>query len=364
MGHHDVSQSMNHAHVVIMAGGAGTRFWPLSRRARPKQLLPLTSSGETLLGATVRRVRQLVPADRILIVTSEPLLDPTRQACPDIPADNVLAEPVGRNTAPCVGWAACHVRRRDPDGIMAVLPSDHHVGDEAAFAALVRASLDAARQNTLVTVGIRPDRPETGYGYIEMGEDLGDGVFRARRFVEKPNRARAEQFLAAGRFLWNSGMFFFQAGTVLEAIRQHLPGLADGLALLDEAAAQGSEGTALRRVYPDLPAVSFDHGVMEKAEGVSVLPGDFGWSDLGSWTTAWELADKDDDGNASDGDVIALGSSGTYVKAPPGKVVALVGVDDLIVVDTEDALLIVPRDRTQDVRSVVDALRDRDDERL
>jgi mannose-1-phosphate guanylyltransferase len=358
-----VDEPMQHAYAVIMAGGAGTRFWPLSRSQRPKQLLPLAPGGETLLGATVRRAGEVLPPERILVVTSEALRAATLEACPELPSANILAEPVGRNTAPCVGWAACHVRRRDPDGILAVLPADHHVGDEAAFVGLLRACIQAAGDAGLVTVGVRPSRPETGYGYLEMGAEISDGVYQCRRFVEKPNLARAQQFLAAGRFLWNSGMFFFRADVILDAIGRHLPSLGEALTRIDAAAARGEEATALEEIYPQLPAVSIDHGVMEKADAVAVLPGDFGWSDLGSWTTAWELAAKDDDGNATSTELVAIDASGSFVEAREGKLVALLGVSDLVVVDTDDALLIVPRSRAQEVRRVVDALRAKDDQR-
>lgn len=364
MGPGDVNEPMEHAYVVIMAGGSGTRFWPLSRRKRPKQLLPLAPDGSTLLAATLRRALQLVPPERILVVTSEALRDATVEALPELPAGNVLAEPTGRNTAPCVGWAASHVRRRDPDGRLAILPADHHVGDEKAFVQVVRASLAAAHDGSLVTVGLRPSRPETGYGYIELGDDEVDqGVYRARRFVEKPNRTRAEQFFTSGRFLWNSGMFFFRADAILQAVNAHLPGLGEALARFDEAAAQGTEETLVREQYGSLPAVSIDHGIMEKVEEVLVVPGDFGWSDLGSWTTAWELAERDADDNAVPDGTIALESSGNYARVPEGKLVALIGVDDLVVVDTEDALLVVPRDRAQEVRRVVEALREAEDDR-
>ncbi|MFW6067390.1 MAG: mannose-1-phosphate guanylyltransferase [Myxococcota bacterium] len=359
-----MSDTIEHAHVVVMAGGSGTRFWPLSRRQRPKQLLPLSTDGSSLLGATIRRARHAVPPERILVVTSEPLREATVAAVPELPAENILAEPVGRNTAPCVGWAASHVQRRDPDGVLAVLPADHHIGDEAAFAEVVRRSLAAARGGELVTVGLQPKRAETGYGYIELGEELEPGLFRARRFVEKPNRTRAEQFLASGRFLWNSGMFFFRADAILASIRTHLPGLGEALAGFEQAAAEGREAEAVNAGYGALPAVSIDHGVMEKADGVLVVPGDFGWSDLGSWTTAWELAERDGQQNALPADAVALESTGNYVRAREGKLVALLGVDDLVVVDTEDALLVVPRDQAQEVRRVVEALRERDDERL
>ncbi|MGB8332842.1 MAG: sugar phosphate nucleotidyltransferase, partial [Polyangiales bacterium] len=202
-----------------------------------------------------------------------------------------------------------------------------------------------------------------GYGYIEVGSELDPGVFRARRFVEKPNRQRAEQFVASGSFLWNSGMFFFLAARILEAIDQHLPGLGRELQRYDEAAKAGREAALIEATYAELPAVSIDHGIMEKVSAVSVVPGSFGWSDLGSWTSAWELAPRDDQANVLPQDGIAVNASGNYVIAPDGKLVVLVGVDDLVVVDAGDALLVVPRNRAQDVRDVVAKLRDRDDAR-
>lgn len=355
------------AWAVIMAGGSGTRFWPLSRKARPKQLLALGGSERSLLAETVDRIRPLIPPERVIVVTAEHLADATRADLPDVPPENVLAEPAARNTAPCVGWAAAHVRRRDPNGLMAILAADHHVGDPDGFRAILERALGAARDGHLVTIGVTPTRPETGYGYLELGEAIGDGVFRARRFVEKPNRARAEQFLAARNYLWNSGMFFFRAGAILDAIATHLPGLGAALARFDEAARSGGELAAVRAEYGSLPSISIDHGVMEKAAEVAVVPGDFGWNDVGSWTTAWELAPKDAQGNAVSGghadDAVLVDAENNYVRAAGGKIVALVGVDDLVVVDTPDALLVVKRDRAQDVRAVVEALkaRKRDD---
>jgi mannose-1-phosphate guanylyltransferase len=340
-----------HAWAVVMAGGAGTRFWPLSRRAKPKQLLPL--AGElSLLAATVRRIGPVIPPSRVLVVTAAHLVDASRKELPDVPAENFLAEPAPRNTAPCVGWAAEVVQDRDADGILAVLAADHHVTDEAAYVASVRTALAAAEGGALVTVGLKPTRPETGYGYLEVGEALGDGSHRALRFVEKPNRASAEEFVASGRFLWNSGQFFFRASAILEAIDTHLPALAAGLSAL-----RTSGPASIDDIFPGLPSISIDHGVMEKAEGVRVVPADFGWSDVGSWTTAWELAAKDAHENGvTDADAVLVDAEGCYVRARSGKIVALVGVKDLVVVDTEDALLIVPRERAQDVKLAVEAL--------
>lgn len=351
---------MTRAFTIVMAGGSGTRFWPLSRADRPKQLLPLAGGDEPLLAATVRRATRVSAPEDVLVVTSERLANATRDALPSVPRENVLAEPVGRNTAPCIGWAASRIARIDPDAVCAVLPADHHIAQEDAYAEVLRRAIDAASEGDIVTVGLRPSRAETGYGYIEMGEPLDEGVYRARRFVEKPNRQRAEQFLAAGTFLWNSGMFFFRARTILDAIRAHLPGLG---ATLDRlmAASLDDEGAVVRDVYPTLPDVSIDHGVMEKVKDVAVVPADFGWSDLGSFATAWELAPRDAHDNSLSPNAVAIDASGCFVRAPEGKIVALVGVSELVVVDTEDALLIVPRDRAQDVKKVVAALKERGD---
>ncbi len=351
------------AYAVIMAGGSGSRFWPLSRRSRPKQLLALGPDERSLLRATAERVWDVLPAERTLVVTSEELREQVERELPELAPGQILAEPVGRNTAPCIGWAATHVKRLDEDGIMAVLPADHYIGETDAYVETLRRGLEAATHGDYVTIGIRPARAETGYGYIEVGAELDPGVFRARRFVEKPNRRRAEQFVANGNFLWNSGMFFFLASRILEAIDLHLPGLAGELRRYDEAAKAGNEAAAVQQTYANLPAVSIDHGIMEKVSAVSVVPGSFEWSDLGSWTSAWELAPQDEHANVLPADGIAVDASGNFVAAPKGKLVALVGVDDLVVVDSGDALLIVPRERAQDVREVVAALRERGDER-
>ncbi|MFO0693153.1 MAG: mannose-1-phosphate guanylyltransferase [Polyangiales bacterium] len=347
-----------------MAGGSGTRFWPLSRKSRPKQLLPLGPTPDSLLAATVRRIAPLVPPERVLVVTSAALADAIAEDLPEVPRANILAEPMGRNTAPCVGWAAAVVARRDPRGVMMVLPADHHIGDVPSFLDVLERSVAAARGGGLVTVGIRPTRPETGYGYLEVGDEIASGVHRAVRFVEKPVRAKAEEFLAGGRHLWNSGMFFFRADVVRAAIASCLPEVSSLLDRYDAAAREGTEARTIAATYGDMPNVSIDHGVMEKAPNVLVVPGSFAWSDLGSFTTAWELSPKDDAQNAVPEGSVVVQSKGCYVSAPRQKLVALVGVEDLVVVDTEDALLVMPRQRDQDVREVVEALKQRNDPRL
>jgi len=355
--------NIDKAYAVIMAGGSGTRFWPLSRSTRPKQLLALGPDHRSLLRATAERVFGMVPAERTFVVTSVQLREQVEDELPELDPQQILAEPVGRNTAPCIGWAATHVKRLDEDAIMAVLPADHYIGETQAYLDTLRRGLEAATHGDYVTIGIRPTRAETGYGYIEVGSELDPGVFRARRFVEKPNRQRAAQFVASGNFLWNSGMFFFLASRILEAIDQHLPGLGQELKRYDEAASAGREAELVDETYPQLPAVSIDHGIMEKVSAVSVVPGSFEWSDLGSWTSAWELSPRDAHDNVLPKEGIALDARGNYASAPDGKLVVLVGVDNLVVVDAGDALLVMPKDRAQDVREVVAMLRERGDTR-
>lgn len=350
---------MSKVFAVIMAGGSGTRFWPASRARRPKQLLPLLGTEQTMLAATVERLSPLIEPTSVYVVTGAPLAAATREALPRVPAAQILSEPAARNTAPCIAWASATVARTDPDAVLAVLPADHHIGDEPAFRAVLAQAIDVARSGRVATVGVVPTRPETGYGYIELGDPIGAGDARAvARFVEKPDRARAEAYVAGGRHLWNAGMFFFRAKDMLSLVREHLPELADGVARIDAAAARGDEAAALAEIFPSLPKVSIDHGVMEKAKGLAVVPGSFGWNDVGSWQSAWELASKDADGNALPEGAVAIEARDNIVKLldNPKKAVALLGVSDLIVVDTGDALLVMPRERAQDVRDVVDAL--------
>ncbi len=347
-----------------MAGGSGTRFWPLSRKARPKQLLPL--AGETsLLHRTVARIAPIVPPERVLVVTSEALLAPSRAELPQLPQENFLAEPTGRNTAPCIAWAAATIRRRDPDGVLAVLAADQHVTDEDEYRAVCERAFAAAEGGALITVGIAPTRPETGYGWLELGAEVTPGVREVARFVEKPDLTKAEAYLAGGKHLWNGGQFFFRADAIAAAIETHLPELAAGIAAIDAAAARGDEAAEVRARYGTLPSISIDHGVMEHAAQVRCVVGDFGWSDVGSWTSAWELAPHDGSHNAvEEAQAVLIDAQGNYVRAPAGKVVALVGLEDLIVVDTPDALLVMPRSRAQDVRAIVTALQSKAPDRL
>lgn len=355
---------MHPIYVIIMAGGAGTRFWPLSRRARPKQLLALGRDPNVpLIAATARRIAPLTPPGRTVVVTGRALGEATRAALPEVPAENILLEPVGRNTAPCVGWAAAWVARRDPQAILCVLASDAYITDDAAFVKALELAAREAANGTIVTLGITPTRPETGYGYLHVGaETHAPGVFAVQAFVEKPDAARATAYVAGGQHLWNAGIFVFRADVMLAAIDEHLPALGEGLRALDAAAARGDEDAELSRRYASLPSVSIDVGVMERVGGVTVVPVDCGWSDVGSWQAAWELGARDQSDNVvrvAPERAVILDARGNIVVAPAGKTIAVIGVDDLVVVDTPDALLVVPRSRAQDVKKAVDALASR-----
>ena len=357
------ARAMPKVYAVVMAGGAGTRFWPASRALRPKQLLALAGdSEETLLAATVRRLAPLVTEDRVVVVTGEHLAEATAQAVPGVPRAQILCEPAPRNTAPCIAWATATIARMDPDALVAVLPSDHFIVNEEEFRRVLDCALQTAATGRVTTVGIVPTRPETGYGYIEVGDAIGGstGAKSVARFVEKPDRARAETFFAGGKHLWNAGMFFFRAKDMAALVEKHLPELAAGVSKIDEAARAGSETAVLKAVFPTLPSVSIDTGVMEKAGGLAVVPGEFGWNDVGSWQSAWELGAPDAAGNALSAGALAIDAKNNLVRSlgeGGKKVIALVGVNDLVVVETEDAILVIPRERAQDVRLVVDALK-------
>ena len=345
--------------VVVMAGGSGTRFWPLSRSRRPKQLLQF-AGGKSLLRATVERVAPMVPWSRILVVTVAEVAPAVAAELPELPAANLLVEPVGRDTAACVGAVAWRLAAEHPGAMMAVLPSDHVIGDAAALRRTLAAGAAAAfAHGALVTLGVRPTRPETGFGYLELGGEIapiaGQTVRRVVRFIEKPDRERAEAFAASGNHLWNAGMFVWTVAAIERAIRTHLPKLAAGLDALQTAAEGGTD-----RLYAELPRVSIDFGVMEKAADVLALPVDFAWSDIGSWPGLAEVLGGED--GVRIGDTLSLDSDGA-VLVSDGPLVAAIGVPDLVVVATPDAVLVVPKSQAQRVRELVERLRElsRDD---
>jgi mannose-1-phosphate guanylyltransferase len=344
--------------ALVMAGGSGTRFWPMSRRARPKQLLPF-GKGTSLLAATVERLAGLVQPAHVLVITGREVESGVREELPGVPPGNLLVEPVGRDTAAAIGWAAWRLARAHPDAIMIVLPADHVVSDAAALrSALAAAAAAAFARGGLVTLGVRPTRAETGFGYLELGEEVtGPGglrLMRVVRFVEKPERERAEAMVAAGNFRWNAGMFAWTVKSIEAAIRRHLPELAGGLdAIMDDALRHG-EAAAVAGGFGDLPKVSIDYGIMERAGDVWCVPVDFEWFDIGSWTGLAEVLPAAVGGTAL-GDVVAVDSD-ECVLISDGPLVAALGVRGLVVVATRDAVLVVPKDQAQRVKELVERL--------
>ena len=347
-------------YAVIMAGGIGSRFWPRSRQACPKQFLNVFGD-QTLIQNTVARLQGIVQPEHCFVVTHERYVDETSDQLPAIPRENILAEPISRNTAPCIEYAAIKLASIDPDATMIVLPADHVIENVRRFHEVLKTALEKAQEpGTLVTIGINPTHPETGYGYVQFEAQAEDGseepkAFPVRTFAEKPDMATAERFLDSGDFLWNSGMFVWRAATILEQIESHLPQAHEAFEPLRSAVNTEAEAAAVEEAYAKSPHISIDYGVMERADKVFVVPASFGWSDVGDWRTVYELSDKDQHGNAMQGNVILHDSSRCLIQAD-SRLVVLVGIHDAVVVDTSDAVLICNRESAQRVKNVVDYL--------
>lgn len=361
--------NLKHFYPVILAGGRGTRFWPMSRRKRAKQLLALDGK-HTMIQQTVARLLPLASAKRFWIVTNDDLRTAILRQLPRLPKAQVLAEPMGRNTAPAIGLAAFLLLREDPEAVIGMFPSDHVIGDEARYRETLKkgAEIAAAGEN-IVVIGIKPSRPETGYGYIEADATSSVGGMHVRRFTEKPDSAKAAQFVAAGNFYWNSGMFLWSARTLANALHEHLPKTADLLEQIAAAYGTGKFAATFRRLYAKCENISVDYAVLEprsakgeQAGRIFCLPADFAWNDLGSWTALHEhhvAKSSPAHGNlVAAGGHFALNATGNYVHAP-GKFVATVGVSGLVIVDTPDALLITTLEHAQDVGKVVKYLDER-----
>jgi mannose-1-phosphate guanylyltransferase len=362
-----------HFYPVILAGGRGTRFWPLSRRRRAKQLLPLDGK-QTMIQQTVNRLLPFSPVNRFWVITNDDLRLAIARQLPKLPKRQIVAEPVARNTAPAIGLAAFLLLRTDPGAVLGLFPSDHVIGDEKRYRdTIVRGVEIASAGENIVVLGIPPTRPETGYGYIEAGVDSGNGL-RVRRFTEKPDAQSARQFLAAGNYYWNSGMFLWSARTLTNALREHLPETAAVLEQIADSFGTRKFERAFRKLYPKCENISVDYALLEprsakgeQASNIFCLPADFGWNDLGSWTALHEhqvAKTKPVNENViSSAGSFLLDGCGNYIHAP-GKFVATAGVSDLVIVETEDALLITTRARAQDVGKIVKYLDDKKLSRL
>ncbi|HFE53704.1 MAG TPA: mannose-1-phosphate guanylyltransferase [Bacteroidetes bacterium] len=346
--------------AVIMAGGSGTRFWPRSRERMPKQLLSLVNE-RSMLQNTIDRLGDLVTPEQVLVVSTATQADAIRQQLSHIPEENILVEPKGKNTAPCIGLAALHARRRDPDSVMVVLPADHLIEGEEEFRQVLRTGERLARETeALVTIGIKPTYPSTGYGYIQFGDllDDRDGVqaYRVKTFAEKPTLEVARRFLESGDFLWNSGIFIWKTETILRHIEELLPELYNGLLEIEKALGTPEEAEVVKRVYCQIRSVSIDYGVMEHAKNVIVLKATFSWNDLGTWEEVYKISPKDENGNAITGLVVHKDTKNSLIDSPH-RLIATLGVENLVIVDSGDAILICHRDKAQEVRDIVEILR-------
>ena len=354
---------MPNVYAVVMAGGVGSRFWPRSTEKTPKQLLEIVNRG-TMIQNTVARISSVIDPSKILIVTNKIQKPTVAKQLPQVPPENIIVEPIGRNTAPCIGLAALFIRRMDPDGVMVVLPADHLMQDEEEFRRVLSLAIWVAYESgKLITIGIQPSRPETGYGYIQVvDEDDGGnpyfdrGVHTVKTFAEKPNRETAQRFLESGDFLWNSGMFVWKVDTILREIRSSIPELHEELEAIESAIGTDRFDHAVETGYRKIRGISIDYGVMEKAREVYVLRGEFGWSDVGSWDEVYRISGKDAEGNSVSGKAVLHGTKNSLIHAGD-KIVAAVDVEDLIIIASENSILVCRRGESQDVKEVVDYLR-------
>ena len=346
-------------YAVILAGGGGTRLWPLSRQRQPKHLLSLYND-HTLLAQTYARVSPLISPDHLLVITVAEHASAALGELPMVPSSNIVIEPEGRGTGPCVGLMAMLIHKLDPHAVMISLHADHAIENEEGFRSVLQSAVAAAQAGHLVTLGVTPTCPETGYGYIERGDRLvqtgGHEVFRVQRFTEKPDLARARSFVESGRYFWNSGIFVWQVATVLDEFRRQQPQLHAHLLELEPALGTPQQAAAMRRVWPAMQSVSIDVGIMEGAGDVVVLPADVGWSDVGCWSSVASLLASDEGGNVAEGEHIALDCQDTYIRSS-GRLVAALGLRGMVVIETEDAVLVCPKERAQEVKKIVEQLR-------
>ncbi len=343
--------------AVIMAGGVGSRFWPRSREKTPKQLLKIFGEN-TMIQDTVNRINNLVPSENIFIVTNKIQKDEIKKQLHNIPSENIIVEPFGRNTAACIGLASIIIHNFYPDAVTIVLPADHLIRDIDAFNSIMKKATDFAyRSKGLVTIGIQPTRPETGYGYIQRDEvEIEENIFKVKTFAEKPNYQTAEKFLESGDFLWNSGMFIWRVDVILEEIKKHMPDLYEGLEKLRQHLLKEDFQKKLELVYGMLRSISIDYGVMEKSDRVYVIRSTFGWSDVGSWEEVYQLSHKDENGNSVSGSCFIDDVKNSYIHTE-GRFIAVLGLENIVVIDTDDALLVANRTHSQDVKKVVDYLK-------
>lgn len=344
--------------VLIMAGGRGERFWPKSRKKLPKQFLSLGGDGKTMIQLTIEHIQDFVDLEDIYISTNKEYKDLVLEQLPQVCRENILCEPAGRNTAPCIGLGAVHIEKKYKDAVMIVMPSDHLIKYNKIFVnALIEACKLAEKESNIVTIGITPRSPETGYGYIKFNPDkVEGGAYAVDFFVEKPDLKAAKEYLDTEEYLWNSGIYIWKTSTILSNIREFLPDLASGLNIIQRHIGTPEENVVLRQEFLKFDAISIDHGITEKADQIYVLPGAFGWDDVGSWLAVGRIRKSNDNGNVVEGDIITINSTDNVIQGEK-KLIAAVGIKDMIIVDTEDAILICAKNSVNDIKKVLENLR-------
>lgn len=345
--------------ALIMAGGKGERFWPRSRVNLPKQFLSLTDDGKTMIQLTVERISPIVELEDVYIATNKAYRELVKEQLPGLPEENILCEPVGRNTAPCIGLGAVHAASKYEDAVMIVLPSDHLIKSNEIFIETFKEACEVAiKGDNLVTVGITPNYPETGYGYIKYDAADKEGfAYGVDKFVEKPDLETAKEYLADGSYLWNSGMFTWKVSTILDCFKKYMPSTYDGLMKIKAAIKTADEDAVLEAEFPNLESQSVDYGIMEKAENIYILPGNFGWDDVGSWLSVGRIKKTDDNNNVVNGNVVTVNTSDCVIEGAD-KLIATVGLRDMVVVDTKDAILISTKENAGEIKQVLAKLRE------
>lgn len=351
-------------HIAILAGGVGSRLWPRSRNSRPKQFSDITGAGSTMLQATTQRLAGLVSQEQIMVVTGGAYADLVAEQLPWMPRENIIVEPSGRNTAPAIGLVAIHLRRQNPNGLFAVLPADHVILDQDAFQNALRRAEEVARDGYLVTLGIEPDQPHTGYGYIQRAQPLGPDeiddppVYAVDQFLEKPDLPTAKKFLAEGGYYWNGGIFISQTERMLAEMERQMPAAYAGLEKIAASFEQPNSQQVMDQAWNDMPSVSIDYGVMEGAEQVAVVPLQAGWNDVGSWDALTAVLEPDENGNyVAAGTLQSVDSRGNIIYCDNKPLVALIGAEDLVIVDTGDVLLVGHKEKMQQVKEMVELLK-------
>src|SRR5690554_906704 len=349
-------------YAVIMAGGSGTRFWPQSTKALPKQFLNLFGEG-TMIQNTAKRLEGIIPQERVMVVTNDSYVSIVKEQLPKVPVENIVGEPVAKNTAPCVAIAAELLLKKDPDAVMVVLPADHHITDEATFSQILRTAITKAESGShLVTIGIQPSRAETGFGYIHADKESDGEVLKVKGFKEKPDAITAQHFLDEGDYFWNSGMFVWRADTILDEFKKHLPDTYDLVKNASEELYTDMHSVAVKDFYLGCESISIDYGIMEQAKEVFVVPGEFGWNDVGSWTAVYELGDKGSNGNSIQSlNATLANANNNLIVSKTEKMISIVGLDNVAVVETDNAILIVNLEQAQGVKDIVEQLKSTSD---